>query len=300
VADWLNRISAPTWLGARVRALRGLFLADPEELSLLALVDFFGDDQERRGQIRRVRGGNDRLVQALVRALGRPVELSTILRRVTQREAAVTITIEQDGQLSERQAEFLVVTLPASTLRDVIFDPPLPVSQQQAIARLRYGHATRTLLQFDRRFWKHSVRPTAFGSDLETGAIWDGNEEQRGKSGILSLLAGGAAADATNDLLNREGPEGIRARLGWLGKPAKLLTATSVDWDRDPWSRGGYAYFDPGFDPRWRDSLAEPFGRVAFAGEHTSVRWQGYMNGAIETGQRAAYEIAALAAPRRR
>jgi monoamine oxidase len=52
--------------------------------------------------------------------------------------------------------------------------------------------------------------------------------------------------------------------------------------------------FGPGFDPQWRDWLARPAGRIVFAGEHTSLRWQGYMNGAVESGQRAAAEILAL------
>jgi monoamine oxidase len=68
-----------------------------------------------------------------------------------------------------------------------------------------------------------------------------------------------------------------------------------VVWEDQPWSRGGYAFFDPAFDPRWRDALARPHGRVVFAGEHTSRRWQGYMNGAVESGLRAAAEIRALA-----
>ena len=59
----------------------------------------------------------------------------------------------------------------------------------------------------------------------------------------------------------------------------------------DPNARGGYAYFDPAFDPALRAWLARPFGRLFFAGEHTSVKWQGYMNGAVESGRRAAAEI---------
>jgi monoamine oxidase len=66
-----------------------------------------------------------------------------------------------------------------------------------------------------------------------------------------------------------------------------------VSWENDPWARGGYAFFDPGYKPALRDSLARPFGRIFFAGEHTSVRWQGYMNGAVESGLRAADEVAA-------
>ena len=65
-------------------------------------------------------------------------------------------------------------------------------------------------------------------------------------------------------------------------------------WDSDPWVRGGYAYFDQTFDPLWRAWLSRPTGRIVFAGEHTSIKWQGYMNGAIETGLRAAAEIESL------
>ena len=83
-------------------------------------------------------------------------------------------------------------------------------------------------------------------------------------------------------------------RLTWLGTPSELLATQAITWEDDPWSRGGYAFFDPAFDPGLRAWLASPAGRVVFAGEHTSLRWQGYMNGAIETGKRAAAEIQAL------
>jgi monoamine oxidase len=83
-------------------------------------------------------------------------------------------------------------------------------------------------------------------------------------------------------------------RVEWLGKPAKLIAAQSVVWDHDPWARGGYAYFDPSFDPLWRAWLSRPAGRIVFAGEHTSIKSQGFMNGAVESGLRAAAEISAL------
>jgi len=55
--------------------------------------------------------------------------------------------------------------------------------------------------------------------------------------------------------------------------------------------RGGYAFLDPGFDPAWRALLSRRAGRMVFAGEHTSERWQGYMNGAVASGQRAGREL---------
>jgi monoamine oxidase len=74
-----------------------------------------------------------------------------------------------------------------------------------------------------------------------------------------------------------------------------MLHARAVTWEADPWSGGGYASFTVNYDAALRPWLARPHGRVLFAGEHTSLQWQGYMNGAVETGQRAAAEVRALA-----
>ena len=64
----------------------------------------------------------------------------------------------------------------------------------------------------------------------------------------------------------------------------ELVGSRQIVWEADPWARGGYAYFDPAFDPALRAWLARPCGRLFFAGEHTSIKWQGYMNGAVESG----------------
>jgi monoamine oxidase len=86
----------------------------------------------------------------------------------------------------------------------------------------------------------------------------------------------------------------VRA-LDWLGKTKRtLLSMRSVTWEQDPWIQGGYAVFGPGFDPLLRSWLARSCGRILFAGEHPSLRWQGYMQGAVESGLRAAAEVRAL------
>ena len=124
--------------------------------------------------------------------------------------------------------------------------------------------------------------------------MWDANEEQRGKSGILTLMAGGGASAATQDILARGGPAALLEHVDWLGlENAALLGFDSTSWELDRWARGGYAVFDRDFDPSLRQWLARPFGRVFFAGEHTSLEWQGYMNGAVESGLRAATEVEA-------
>jgi len=155
------------------------------------------------------------------------------------------------------------------------------------------GPATRMMLQFSTRFWTRRRQPSLFASDQPTGAVWDGNEEQRGKPAILSLLAGGGASRRLQALVGHGGPRAVVRRLGWLGRPSTLVAAQVISWEDDPWAGGGYAAFHKGFDPGLREWLARPFGRVLFAGEHTSNRWQGYVNGAIESGQRAAAEVSA-------
>src|SRR5262249_4508360 len=124
---------------------------------------------------------------------------------------------------------------------------------------------------------------------------WEGNEEQRGRSGILTLLAGGSASDLTQAIVAKEGPKGLARNLEFLGaQRAELIASRQIVWEHDPWARGGYAFFDPSFDPELRPWLSRPLDRLFSAGEHTSIRWQGYMNGAVESGRRAAAEIAAV------
>jgi len=296
VAEWLDHIHADRQTRALMQGLRGFFLADPEDLSLLALVDQLATDTPGPGQFYRVMGGNDRLATSLAAMLREPVNLRTIVLAVTQRRDKVRVTVTTpEGDQRQIIADYLVLAVPATTLRHIAFRPPLQPLQRQAIQSLQYGQATKTLLQFDRRFWQRRGRPRAYGSELLIGAIWDGNEEQRGRAGILTLLAGGSASTDTRKLVANRGVEGLVEALEWLGATQTgLMASRMVCWEDDAWAQGGYAYFDPEYDPELRMWLARPHGRIVFAGEHTSLRWQGYMNGAVESGLRAAAEVQAL------
>ena len=297
VAEWLARIKATPVLRDVALGMRGFFLADPDQLSLLALVDQFAEDGVPGNEkMFRVAGGNDLLPIRLARPLGPNLQLETVLGRVRHSSERVTVTVETRGSLQELSCDYLVCALPAITLRDVVFEPPLPDDQRDAIAMLPYGAATKTSLQFKRATWRKRGKPRAYGTSLPIGAVWDGNEEQKGQAGILTLLAGGGASTATRAMLADGGPARIVRELTWLDLESSALTAWhSVSWETEEWSRGGYASFITQFPPASRAWLARPFGRVFFAGEHTSLRWQGYMNGAVETGLRAAEEVAAHA-----
>lgn len=299
VTDWLDRIQADRTLRARLNGLRGFFLADPEELSLLALVDQLASESSGRSRFYRIRGGNDRLALGLAAKLREPVQLRTTVLAAEQRPAQVRVTVRSDrGGQAQLTADALVLALPATVVRRMTFRPALPPPQRNAFRDLMYGRATKTLLQFERSFWRKRGRPLAYGSDLPIGAVWDGNEEQRGRAGILTLLAGGSASGETRTLFQRQGIDGVLAHLRWIGATKQRLVASRVVcWEDDPLARGGYAVFQRGYDPALRAWLARPHGRILFAGEHTSLRWQGYMNGAVESGLRAAAEVIALTNP---
>src|SRR5262245_9196488 len=135
VADWLDAEKAPEWLRQRFRGLRGLFLADPEDLSLLALVDFFCGGAAPDGMFR-LREGNDRLATGVAEQLAQPVVMKTALERVQQQPTSITATVDgPDGQ-HELSADFIVVAIPSSLLWSIDFEPALPDAQHEAFARL--------------------------------------------------------------------------------------------------------------------------------------------------------------------
>jgi monoamine oxidase len=291
VAEWLERVRAPKALRDVAVGLRGFFLANPEELSLLSLVDQFAEDGAPGGEkMFRIIGGNDRLPAVLAKALGSRLRLQTVLRRVTQTRDAVVAALDSNGRVEQAHFDCVICAMPATTVRDILFEPALPELQTSAIRALKYGDATKTSLQFDRAPWRRRGKPRAFGTPLAIGAVWDGNEEQRGS--ILTLLAGGGASAATRQMLASDGPARLIREMSWINfANSKLVAWNTVSWEHERWSRGGYAFFSPEFTTNLRYMLARPFGRVFFAGEHTSLRWQGYMNGAVETGLRAAEEV---------
>lgn len=295
VADWLTAIKADPALRAMADGLRGFFLADPEELALLPLVEQLAAETPAPTRLYHIKGGNDRLATALAARL-RDLRRQTVLLGVHSRGGGVRVLVQgPEGDRSSLTADVLILALPATTLRRVTFSPPLPDEQRLAIGRLRYGRATKTLLQFQRRFWRRRGQPLAYGTNLPIGALWEGSDGQRGTAGILALLAGGSASRQTQALLARQGPSGLAEQLNWLGAARiPLLASRVIHWTEDPWVCGGYAFFDPAFDPAWRAALGRAHGRCLFAGEHTSLRWQGYMNGAVESGMRAAIEAKAL------
>ena len=128
---------------------------------------------------------------------------------------------------------------------------------------------------------------------------WEGSAAQSGSAGLVTVFAGGrTGASWTADEPHAVAPEAFAA--GYVGRIDEVVPGTAerfngqawLDlWTRDPWTNGAYAAFLPGQYTRSWGYTGRPEGRVHFAGEHTSTYSQGYLNGGVESGQRAAIEI---------
>jgi monoamine oxidase len=275
---------------AMVQGLRGFFLADPDELSALIGVELSLQPKDPgHVTLSRVKGGNDRLVDKLAARKGLTVSLQLEVKRVEHDSRGVTLAVaDRAGKLSTIKGDYLVMAAPAPIVRDVEFMPALPATLRQALKTLTAGPATKAHLLFDRSWWRTKSAPQAWGSNLDTGAVW---EAAGARPGVLTLLAGGRASKAFRNLLEEFGPQRLVRRLSWLGEPEEARDFRSTTWELDRFARGGYVVFGPDFRPEWRAELSRSVGRVAFAGDHTSRKWQGYMNGAVESGARAARDI---------
>ncbi|HWI17480.1 MAG TPA: NAD(P)/FAD-dependent oxidoreductase [Vicinamibacterales bacterium] len=275
------------------QALRGFFLADADQLSALIGVELsLQENAPGHVTVSRIKGGNDRLVQALAKQKGVKISLESVVTRIEHDDKEVRVVVA-DG--SKRGAvikgDYLVLAIPATVARSLDISPAPPASLRRAWQALLPGPATKAHVRFDKGWWRKPGRPRAWGTNLDSGALW---EHSGTGPACLTMLAGGRASIELRSLLEESGPQRVIRRLSWLGEPEDARDFRSISWELDPFARGGYAAFGTDFRPEWRSEMSRSIGRVTFAGDHTSRKWQGYMNGAVESGQRAARDIEAI------
>ncbi len=291
VRGWLRHQGADAELHAIADALRGFFLADAEELSALPLVEQMVHGSPGEKNVFRIAGGMSTLVDALAAAAGARLLLRHHVRAIAEGAAGVTVHTASAAGPVQIDADLAVLALPASTLRDIEIRPALADAQWRAVGAVQYGRATKIVLQCEGRGLGRR-RARAFATDTHLGAFWDATEGQPASShAIVNFLAGGSASAWIREHAGHD-PADLLDDLCWLRLDGTAVTTSHVaTWEDDPLARGGYAFWDPAFDPAWRPLLSRRTNRLVFAGEHTSAKWQGYMEGAVESGLRAAREL---------
>jgi monoamine oxidase len=244
------------------------------------------------GRLYTIRGGTDLLPKALAARLASRIRYGSPAIKIEQDARGVRVTYLQSGAHETITADYLVCTLPFSILKDIEISPPFSSAKQRAISELPYTSAARVYLQSRNEFWTREGLGISAYTDLPIMAIVNSTLNQRGTRGILDSYMAGEHARRVTEMKEAE-------RLSFTLNEVKKVYpgirknfegGTSVCWDEDRWARGAYAWFKPGQMTEHLPHIARPEGRIHFAGEHASS-WPGWMQGAFQSGHRAAREI---------
>ena len=240
----------------------------------------------------KIRGGNDLLPKAFAERLKGRIHYGAPVVRIEHRDDGVRAIFLQAGTHRAIAGDYLICAIPFSVLSQVEISPPFSPAKQRAIEQLPYFSVARVSLQSRKRFWVDQGLSGFAHTDLPIADVYNMTADQSGPRGILQSYSGGPEA---RQICGMEESERISFTLEQMEKvfPGFLENfegGVSKCWDEDEWARGASAWFKPGQMSELWPHIARPEGRVHFAGDHTSA-WIRWMQGALESGNRAAREV---------
>jgi monoamine oxidase len=256
-------------------------------VSAYAALAEYAESSEKNEMDKKIRGGNTMLAQKLSERLGtEKILLNHAVTRIEQGDKAKVYCA--DGKMFE--ADKIICTLPTFALKKIDWYPLLPGNKSDAINELQYARINKHAMLFGKRFWKEE------NFDLVTDQLphyfYHATQRQPSEDGVLiSYSIGDKAAVVANqsDPWNfRNVQETLQPIFGNVQDTLKQQF--NYYWGNDDRSHGAYALYGAGQWFRIRPILKEAFLHTHFAGEHLA-EWQGFMEGAINTGEAAAAEI---------
>lgn len=298
-----------TWLGRNVRTsvargivalgIEGVWAADPADVSLLhvlfyiasagsfeALTDTAGGAQEARFV-----GGSQLVAIAMAGALGDRVVLAEPVRRITQSGDGVTVV----GDGGEHRARRVVVALPPTLAGRLVYSPALPGDRDGLTQRLAQGSVIKCLAVYPEPFWRaDGFSGQATSLDGPVKVMYDNSPPDASIGVLMGFLEGRQARKfARRTVAERQAAvTGVFARL-FGPQAATPMRYVDKAWAEDEYSRGCYGgYLPPGGWTDYGRALRRPEGRIGWAGTETATVWNGYIEGAIRAGERAAAEAA--------
>jgi monoamine oxidase len=315
IAEWLSE-NVPGGLDSNLGRLLdvayntefGADVSDQTSLNLLYLLGYSGGGRLRlfgaSNERFHVRGGNDQVSQRLADELEGQLTLNSELLEIKRLDnGAFRLTFDGDGGTKEVKAQRVVLALPFAVMRESVdysdagFDPV----KRMAIEQQGMGTNSKLNVQFSDRGWRALGANGSTYSDTGYQSSWEASRAQPGRTGILVGYTGGtigrdfggaSAGDRASRFLEQLGPV-------LPGVPETFNGRAVLDyWTGRPFTRGSYAYYRVGQMTAFAGVEGKPSGNCHFAGEQTSYTFQGYMEGAVKSGERAAREVAAsLGAP---
>lgn len=304
LADYLDSASISPTLRDLIRVAyvteMGMDIEEQSCLNLLFLIgteiggwSTYGISDERYHVI----GGNDRIPRALADRISPSIETGTVLESIRSRGGSYQVSLRQDGVSQERTYDRILLTVPFSVLRQIDLAVEMAPVKRQAIDQLGYGTSSKLAVPFRERLWRSRYGSTAsIYTDLPFQNTWESARYQSGSIAWLTDLRGGKAGIE----LGAGDPE-IQAQLLTRQLDQIFPGLEQVDrgqsvrafWAGEPYQQGSYSAYRVGQWTSIGGAEGERIGNIWFAGEHCSYASQGYMEGACETGEYAAFGILA-------
>jgi len=254
----------------------------------LKLAEVPGGAQERR-----FAPGAQSLSLGLAERLGMErVRLEAPARRIAH-DANEGVAIETD--VGTFKGRFVIMAMPPHLVHRIAFEPALPAMRQQLNMRMPMGSTLKWLAAYDEPFWRTDGNSgEVLSTEGPLNVVYD-NVHVGGQPCLVGLIVGDSALK-WGAVSPEERKSAILGHLAsFLGpKAAKPSAWLDKDWGADPWSQGcPVASMVPGAMTSVGDWLAKPLGPIHWAGTETATHWPGYMEGALQAGERAAAEVTA-------
>jgi monoamine oxidase len=258
--------------------------ADLSDISTLQ----FDEESGLNGGDYLVTGGYDKVISALSKDID--IRLKHIVTTIKDDGNRVIVSTANNETFT---ADEVVVTVPLGVLQkgSITFEPVLPKEKLFAVGKLKMGNLHKTFLTFDHVFWDNT---TTIGIMRGDGTKWGEFINLAPATGTPTLLAlhGGADATSLESLSDAViGQQAYEVLASAYPKATRPTTVVTSKWYADPFTLGSYSYVPPGASLDMYDTIAEPYGHIHFAGEHTNSSYPSTTHGAYLSGIRAAKEI---------
>lgn len=302
---WIRRNTATRAARALLQvAVEAVWAAHPADVSLLHVLfytraaggfeDLIGTDGG--AQQDRFLGGSQELALRLAAGLGDAVRLGAPVRRIEHREDRVTV-IGERGRVGARAA---IVAVPPALCARISYDPPLPALRDQLTQRMAQGSVIKCMAVYDEPFWRREgLSGQVTSADGPVKVMFDNSPPDGSPGVLLGFLEGRQARELEQwtAQARRSAVVACFARLfgARAARPEQYLEQV---WADEEWTRGCYGcLLPPGGWVSFGAALRAPVGRIHWAGAETATTWNGYMDGAVRSGETAAEQVlAALAA----
>ena len=308
-AERLDSQTAATWLRRNVatRAGRSLlqlgieavWAAEPEDMSLLHMLFYIHSagslqllfDTEGGAQQDRFVGGSQRLALRMAEELGAErLLLGRPVRAIGHGPDGVVV--RADG--ADVRARRAVVAVAPTLAGRIAYDPPLPGYRDQLTQRMPLGTVAKCMAVYDEPFWRADGLSGEATSDAGPVRLMFDNSPPGGSPGVLLGFLEGNHARRLGRLPADERRAAVIGCFTRLFGPRAANPDRYVErlWAEEEWSRGCYGCHMPtGAWTNYGPALREPLGPLHWAGAEVATVWNGYMDGAVRSGESAAAEV---------